>query len=705
MKKQLFLSVALTLSSLCIAQHYLKSEYVDTKRVNGSGTIKFISFKPESKIPLENTERLLKEITKLDGTINTLKKVKSETDLWGGQHDFYKQYFNEVEVAYKSYTIHSKNGFITSMNGDFSPIDIPSGKSSIKTPDEIYKIGLAQLGNSYQLPDEFKDKTPYYTLVVLAKDISGTADRFAYVFSLISIKPCDVEKIYMDAVTGDILKKEGILKTHQAKTTVLNKEQTDYISNLAELNKKQEISSSKIPIPFFVQGTAQTRYSGSRPIETLQVTNGYELNDSSRFVKTLNYTGGEAVNLLLMTSFFGPDFAESLATKYIDTDNNWTSAEYAATKDDGALETHWAFSKVYDFFKTEYNRNGFDNQNSQVRSFIHPTINGTSYNAAWVSLATINPSFSGGYMFIGNGGQPNTSLNWDILTGLDVDAHEFGHGVDTAFGNLVYERESGALDEGFADIWGASVEAKMAPEKQRWIMGEDFVLSQPDGIRSFANPKLFNQPDTYLGQYWKDATTTGCATPDNTNDKCGVHTNSGVLNHWYYLLTEGGSGTNDNGYSYNVSGIGIKKAADLVYSTQASYVQSQSVYADVRDFTIQEAGILYGANSPEVLAVKAAWCAVGVTTGGECVNSTLSVNEAKSIPIFSIYPNPVSNELNIISSSKLEVNKLQYKINNMAGQLIQEGNVSNNKVNVSVLSKGTYVFSIDGKGTYKFIKN
>ncbi len=65
----------------------------------------------------------------------------------------------------------------------------------------------------------------------------------------------------------------------------------------------------------------------------------------------MNYTGGEAVNLLLMTSFFGPDFAESLATKYIDTDNNWTSAEYAATKDDGALETHWAFSKVYDFLR------------------------------------------------------------------------------------------------------------------------------------------------------------------------------------------------------------------------------------------------------------------------------------------------------------------------------------------------------------------
>jgi bacillolysin len=700
MKKQLFLGAALILSSLGIAQNYLGSEYVNTKKVNESGMIKFISFKPESNIPVENAENLLKQIARLDGTSNTLKKVKSETDLWGGQHDFYKQYFNGVEVAHKAYVVHSKIGMITSMNGNISRIEIPVALSSLKTPDEVYKIGLTKLGNSYQLPDEFKANIPKGTLAVLPKDISGTSDRYAYTFALVSNKPGDIEKIYMDALTGEILKKEGLLKTHQAKNTVLTKEQTDYIDHLKELKKTSEIMPSKSPVPFFTAGTADTRYSGSRQIETLQTADGYELNDESRFSKTLNYNG-EATTLLFATALLGPDFAEILTTKYVDADNSWTSAEYAATKDDGALETHWAFSQVYDFFKTEYNRNGFDNQNSLVRSFIHPTIQGTTYNASWVSLDAIDPNLSGGYMFIGDGGQPNSSINWDIVTGLDVDAHEFGHGVDSAFGNLVYERESGALDEGFADIWGATVEAKMAPEKQRWIMGEDFVLSQPDGIRSFENPKLFNQPDTYLGQNWKDASP-DCI-PDSNNDKCGVHTNSGVLNRWYYLLVEGGSGTNDNGYAYHVSGIGIKKAADLVYSTQASYVQSQSVYADVRDFTIQEAGILYGANSAEVAAVKAAWCAVGVTTGADC--SVLAVSEVKNTPVFSIYPNPVNNELTIISSSRSETGKLPYKITNMAGQLIQQGNVSDNKVNVSILQKGTYIISIDGKGSYKFIKN
>lgn len=701
MKKQLFLGVALTLSSLGTAQNYLGSEYVETKKVNEKGMIKFISFKSEVNVSVRNAENILKQITQVKGSFNTLKKVKSETDLWGSQHDFYKQYFNEVEVAHKMYVVHSKNGTITSMNGNVSNIEIPFALSSLKTPEEIYKIGLAQLGNNYSTPDEFKGIIPKSSLVVLSKDISGTSDRYAYTFAMVSSKPGDLERVYMDAVTGKILKKEELLKTHQAKNTVFNKEQTSYIDHLKDLKRTSEIISAETPVPFFTAGTADTRYSGQRSIETLQTTNGYELNDESRFVKTLNYTGGEVLSAIIATVFLGgPDAAEALTTKYVDADNNWTTAEYASTKDDGALETHWAFSQVYDFFKNEYDRNGFDNQNSQVRSFIHPTINGTPYNASWVSLSTIDASLSGGYMFIGNGGQPNSSTNWDIVTGLDVDAHEFGHGVDSAFGNLVYERESGALDEGFADIWGATVEAKMAPEKQRWIMGEDFVLSQPDGIRSFENPKLFNQPDTYMGQHWKD-TSANC-TPDTNNDKCGVHTNSGVLNHWYYLLVEGGSGTNDNGYAYSVSGIGIKKAADLVYSTQQNYVQSQSVYADVKDFTIQESGILYGVNSAEVNAVKAAWCAVGVTTGEECAN--LSISETKNVPLFSIYPNPVSNELTIISSAK-NAGKLKYKITNVVGQLIQEGNVIDSKVNVSILQKGNYIISIDGIGNYKFIKN
>ncbi|MGL6129908.1 hypothetical protein [Chryseobacterium artocarpi] len=192
MKKQLFLGVALTLSSLGTAQNYLGSEYVETKKVNEKGMIKFISFKSEVNVSVRNAENILKQITQVKGSFNTLKKVKSETDLWGSQHDFYKQYFNEVEVAHKMYVVHSKNGTITSMNGNVSNIEIPFTLSSLKTPEEIYKIGLAQLGNNYSTPDEFKGIIPKSSLVVLSKDISGTSDRYAYTFAMVSSKPGDL---------------------------------------------------------------------------------------------------------------------------------------------------------------------------------------------------------------------------------------------------------------------------------------------------------------------------------------------------------------------------------------------------------------------------------------------------------------------------------------------------------------------------------
>ena len=53
---------------------------------------------------------------------------------------------------------------------------------------------------------------------------------------------------------------------------------------------------------------------------------------------------------------------------------------------------------------------------------------------------------------------------------------------------------------------------------------------------------------------------------DDNNDYGGVHINSGVQNHWFYLLSQGGSGVNDNGDSYSVSGIGINQALEIAYA-------------------------------------------------------------------------------------------------------------------------------------------
>lgn len=156
---------------------------------------------------------------------------------------------------------------------------------------------------------------------------------------------------------------------------------------------------------------------------------------------------------------------------------------------------------------------------------------------------------------------------------------------------LVYAKESGAINESLSDIWGAMVEFFAAPEKGTYLMGEDFCISV-NALRSMSNPKQFNQPDTYGGTNWFNHN--GCVPNPFFNDNCGVHTNSGVMNRWFHLLAEGGSGNNDNGLAYNITSIGKVKAANIVYLAETAYFIATTDYLQARVATIQAAKDLYG---------------------------------------------------------------------------------------------------------------
>ena len=84
-------------------------------------------------------------------------------------------------------------------------------------------------------------------------------------------------------------------------------------------------------------------------------------------------------------------------------------------------------------------------------------------------------------------------------------------------------------------------------------------------LRSMSSPKTYGQPNTYKGSYWVNSVTT----PTDANDYGGVHTNSGVLNYWFYLLSQGGSGTNDISNAYTVTGVGIDHAAKIAFRAEA----------------------------------------------------------------------------------------------------------------------------------------
>lgn len=89
--------------------------------------------------------------------------------------------------------------------------------------------------------------------------------------------------------------------------------------------------------------------------------------------------------------------------------------------------------------------------------------------------------------------------------------------------------ESGAINEAFSDIIGKSFQYEMEPQKYEWTVGHELVATRfAKPLRSMEDPTLFSNPKMYKGKHWRDGGS--------------VHSNSGVLNHWFYLLIEGGAG-------------------------------------------------------------------------------------------------------------------------------------------------------------------
>lgn len=152
----------------------------------------------------------------------------------------------------------------------------------------------------------------------------------------------------------------------------------------------------------------------------------------------------------------------------------------------------------------------------------------------------------------------------------DVVAHEWTHALTEHTAGLFYYMQSGALSEAFSDIFGETVDlCNLAGDDSpavRWLQGEDL----PNGaVRDLMNPHAFKQPDKM-----SDAEYFGCFDPP-VNDNGGVHRNSGVLNHAYALMVDGGT---FNGFA--IHGIGLEKAARVMYRTLTEYLTASADFQD-----------------------------------------------------------------------------------------------------------------------------
>lgn len=674
---------------------------------------------------------------------HSFAQVSETTDKLGFTHITFQQYYQGVLVDGGKVLVHYKKETASSINGKIAQIGTMAVQPSISKEDAVTyakgSLGVTKLLNQYPVQ-----------LVIAPLTGTATTKEYALVYKVrIDGRAAEgkivMNNVFVDAGSGKVFKKTDLIAHTDVNATahtiysgtrtivtdstaegyrlrdggrkietydvggaevvdngsVFFADPRDYFNTTTEWSEQPALmnmtltgvtnnmltglgfQTGKFVTSIVVKGDAIT---GSPitwpdiklvPNSTLPVP--VQAKNVYVYPTDLDYIGGFGKLDLFTTqeltdsAFFGLTSIAPGTYPWTDADGNTGTYEISLEKNP-ALDAHWGMEMTHDYYTQVFNRDSYDGNGSVVKNFI---------NGIWPTALSQNnaaalpaPYFSMVYG-LGDGD------DMDPVVGLDVMGHEFTHMVTETNGNggLDYVGESGALNESFSDIFGTCIEFFTKGQDANWTMGEGIILNNPGFFRSMSAPKQAQDPDTYEGQYWVN--------PNNTqNDNGGVHTNSGVQNKWFYLLTEGGTGTNDNGDAYTVTGIGIEKAEKIAYRNLTTYLTPQATFMDAYTGSLQAAEDLFGdSTSAEYKSVKDAWFAVGI---GE-QDTVTAINEiAVGQNDLQLYPNPATARVTIASA----IDKtMEAQIVNVVGVPVMTISVSKgvNPVDISTLAKGIYM--------------
>lgn len=265
-----------------------------------------------------------------------------------------------------------------------------------------------------------------------------------------------------------------------------------------------------------------------------------------------------------------------------------------ATGDPAVDEAYDGLGATYDFFYDIFSRNSIDDEGLPLMGTVHF---GQDYgNAFW----------DGQRMAFGDG---DGDLFNRFTISLDVIAHELAHGVTEDEAQLLYFFQSGALNESMSDVFGSLVKQyvkKQDAQHADWLIGEGLFTANVGGVdgnpavlRSMKSPgSAFNDP--VLGRdpqpmHMRDFVQT-------FEDNGGVHINSGIPNHAFYLAAT------------SIGGFAWEKAGRIWYETLLdSRLKPNAKFKRFAQLTVFNAGRLFpGTNIPD--AVRNAWDQVGIQT-------------------------------------------------------------------------------------------
>ncbi|MDP5276683.1 M4 family metallopeptidase [Chengkuizengella axinellae] len=550
MKKRFLvvLSLCLVLAML-IPQASAQSEI--TEKINKSektSTPEFISGKLTEKSNKKPKEILFQYLNDKKDVFKFAEAAESDfvvldefVDDLGFTHLRLQQEYKGTPVYGATFTAHvDSSGVLTAFSGTVAPeLDKKlKGEKKVKKKDAL---SIAEEDLISSLTD-----APAYVIEPSAENVIYVKDNESHYALLVTFKYLYPEvadwNYFIDAVTGDILHKFD--------------------------------SSFKVDST----GTGTGVLGDEKILNTDQQGNTFFLQDNTRGDGIFTYDG-ENVSQNILNRPLRVIMRYLPGTLWSDADNVLNDSYDAA-----AVDAHYYAGLVYDYYLETFNRDSFDNQGAAIKSTVHF---GQNYqNAGWLG-EPLNQ------MMYGDG----DGVEWlDFSGSFDVIAHEITHAVTDKTANLIYQDESGAMNEAMSDIFGVLAEywAGLDPD---WLMGEDIYTPgiSGDALRSLSDPTALGQPDHYSDYL------------NTTADHGGVHTNSGIINKAAYLLSEGG---NHSGVSVN--GVGKDKMGDIFYRSLTQYLTENATFSQLRSAAIQSATDLYGSNSSEVTSVQQAFDAVGI---------------------------------------------------------------------------------------------
>ncbi len=472
----------------------------------------------------------------------------SESDRYGGRHVRMQQLYDGYPVRGGQYIFHGRDGKWTTANGKLFLPD--SGNSPVLvSADEAVGLALDYLpAEVYGWETEHPMAAyPEAQLTWIAPDLDFEKRglRLAYAVDVYVVRPLARQVIYLDATTGERIATEN------------------------------RIHSNGVP------GTAETRYSGIREINTTTNEAGlFILRDTSRGASILTYDAQRQEELSRVN--------------FTDEDNYWDNVN--SNQDEVATDALWSTGKFYDYL-LEQGRNSIDGNGETLEAQVHFGQNVA--NAFW----------DGDRTYYGDG-RPGAVIG-NPLTSLEVVGHEFAHGLTNRTADLIYQRESGGLNEGFSDMMGIFLDFRHNPTTGNWRIGSE-LDDNGQGFRDMEDPRIFGDPRNYEG--------------DNWNANGGVHTNSGVARHWFYTTVTGGDYENDFGETYSFRPMSIDTVMEIEYNALVFYMTPTSTYAEGGLATSIAAANLYGSCSEYPVRVYNVWKALNVDfipAGGVAANFRL----------------------------------------------------------------------------------